>query len=937
MPRIPTVTAQIAARSGRSMAGIPSPTASPDAFGAPQAKALQMIGAGVQSVAAGVATREDKKRDEDVANRVAQSDFTSRELGIRNEVGADGAGYQERVVEEYTAFVDEQAELIEDDKARQEYKRRMMGNLPNVSSRSATYEFGVAAEHSTNELNSSLVSLDNRIRLSPTDYDTLVQQGVDVINANSNIPAVKKAEAADNWSKKAAKTYFEGRLDAATTAEEVDDIILDLQEEEWATKLSGEGLDSLTSTAKSARTSISTKADADARAAVDFLEGRATDVTMLLPEEEIKAAQEAVAKSGNPVTQARMARIVRDQEILRQSRGLPPSEQRNLIEETKGNEGNVAGLPQVIVTSINEASTAYGVPPSYLAAMVGREYGNQLKPGADGEINYNVRNLAGASSATGVSQIVDGTMLSLGRNPSNVAVVKSVTGIDMSTMSDAELLALRGNPKVSVLLGAAYAAENANIIRRVTGREPSDGELYMAHFLGGGGVTTLLRAMQSDPNQSAAALLPDSANANKTEFYRPNGEALTVKQLYDRLGSRFTGGTSYVAFGDVQTREAVLAQTEKAIADDPMTFSQGVGNVVLSDISTPEGMAARGQEARSVADYYSIPTGDMKPFTNDEAASITKQIQEGNADEVLDALTRIQGLGGAMAEAGMKQVGEKNGTYGYAGGLALKTGQQDTASDVVRGQKRMDDNPDIVKSIGASDEEMNTAFVTATGPSLFDVAPAQRQAIFDAAKAHYVETVVARGGTTFDSDAFANSVDMVLGGRADDPAVGVVNGGKTTLPPGVSGEMIEEAFGVMEIEDWTALSDTRTPPRYADGTIADPRDLQDEATLRAVGGGKYKVALDDGTYLVTGQPGAPGRMEAFILVPTADKVQGVLKAKEARVQETDAATLAVRTEQQNAIAAAKADGIVTDEEDAALREKYGIMWTLDAEGNRVDE
>jgi len=950
MPRIPTVTSEIAARSGRTMQGIPSPTASAAAFGAPQAQALQALGTGLQQFGAGLKAREDKKRDEDVANRVAQSDFTSRELALRNEVGADGAGYQDRVVEEYTAYVDEQAELIEDDKARAEYKRRMMGNLPNVSSRSATYEFGIAAEHSANQLNTSLVSLDNRIRLAPGDYDTLVQQGVDVINSNSNIPATAKAAAVDTWSKKAAKTYFEGRLDAATTAEEVDAIIADLGTEEWATKLSGEGLDNLTKTAKSARTTISTKADAEARAAVEFLEGLATDVTMLLPEDEIRAAQSMVDKSGNPVTQARMARIARDQEILRQSRGLPPSEQRSLIEETKGNSGSVAGLPQVIVTSIDEAATSYGISTSYLAGMVGREYGNQLKPGPNGEIDYNVKNLAGASSAQGVGQIVNGTMLALGRNPTNVAVVKSVTGIDMSTMSDAELLALRGNPKVSILLSAAYAAENAAIIRNVTGREPTDGELYMAHFLGGGGVTTLLKGMAQDPNQSAAALMPGAASANPTEFYRPDGGALTLQQLYNKLGGRFSGNTTYVAYGDVQTREDILNQTEKALDENPMGFAQSVGNTMLSDIFTPEGMAQRGKEARTVADYYSIPVGDMKPFTPDEASQLTKQIQEGTADEVLALMTQVQNMGGAMAEAGMKQLGVKAGTYGYAGGLQLKTGHADTASEIVRGQKRIDENPDIVNSIGASETEMNSAFATATGNALFEIAPSQRQSIYNAAVAHYVETVVARGGVgTFDATAFEGSIDAVMGGRGDDPAVAEVNGEKTTLPPGLSGEMIEEAFSVMEVQDWAALSKSRTPPRYADGTVADPRDLQDEATLRAIGGGEYKVALDDGTYLVTGQPGAPGRMEAFILVPTPDNIKAVVERKTAQAidefgsnpaaQPVDpgnpADTPAGQTQQAADVNAALADGELTADETFALQQKYGNMWAYDAEGNRI--
>jgi hypothetical protein len=384
-----------------------------------------------------------------------------------------------------------------------------------------------------------------------------------------------------------------------------------------------------------------------------------------------------------------------------------------------------------------------------------------------------------------------------------------------------------------------------------------------------------------------------------------------------------------------------------------MGFAAGVGNTMLSDIMTPEGMAQRGREARSVADYYSIPQGDMKPFTPDEASALSKQLQEGTADEVLAVLQQVQNMGGGMAQAAMKQLGQTDPTYAYAGGLALKAGAQDTASDIVRGQKRIDENPDIMKGVGASDTELANAFTTATGNALFDVAPAQRQSIFNAAIAHYVETAVARGQSTFDQDMFAASVDKVLGGRGDSPAIGVVNGEKTTLPPGVSGELIEEAFGVMEVQDWTALSETRTPPRYVDGTIADPRDLQDEATLRAVGGGRYKVALDDGTFLVTGNPAANGRMEAFILVPTKEGIDRVLTAKQTQMDQKQAEDAAKaealrlappgappkspegRAQQAADVAAALADETLTAEELSALEQKYGFSWAYDDAGNRV--
>ena len=51
------------------------------------------------------------------------------------------------------------------------------------------------------------------------------------------------------------------------------------------------------------------------------------------------------------------------------------------------------------------------------------------------------------------------------------------------------------------------------------GRSPSEGELYIAHFLGAGGAATLISAAAADPNTSAARYFPNAAQANPSIFY----------------------------------------------------------------------------------------------------------------------------------------------------------------------------------------------------------------------------------------------------------------------------------------------------------------------------------------------------------------------------------------------------------------------------------
>ena len=80
MARIPTVTSQGDARSGRISGSLGGQRASAAAFGGQQAQALGAAAGALDDAAAGVFQYQERKRQEDVANRVAQADFTPQEL-----------------------------------------------------------------------------------------------------------------------------------------------------------------------------------------------------------------------------------------------------------------------------------------------------------------------------------------------------------------------------------------------------------------------------------------------------------------------------------------------------------------------------------------------------------------------------------------------------------------------------------------------------------------------------------------------------------------------------------------------------------------------------------------------------------------------------------------------------------------------------------------
>lgn len=867
MARIPTITSQVDARTTRTQGGIPSPRATADAFGMAQARGLQDLGQGLDAAAGGLMAYQDRKRKEDVANKLAQGDFTADELAIRNEVGPGADGYQDQVLSRYDEWVDEQLEGVDDPQTAEALRQSYANERRNVSSRSAQYQFSTAAQNSQDQANVSLTTLDNKLRMNPDQYDTYISQGIGVIDARADLPANIRENMKTTWRANAAAARFDGMLERATTVEEVQAVKDTLAgDDKWASEFSATGLQQTLARADAVQRTIVTQNDANARAAIEGIEERAKDVTVALPEDELAAVASVVGKSQNPVTAARFARIQRDQQIIRSRRGMTPAQQQSALDAQ-----GAPRLPVRVNSAIARASASTGIPQSYLAATASREYGMYLK-GDESAIDYGKGNAGGASSATGIGQIVDGTADMVFRS----AEFQAAAGMDTSGMSVSEIREMRKNPELSMIAVAVLAKGSQRVVQSVMGRPATDAELYMGHFLGEGGLRTLLNGMKSDPNQSAAALFPAQAKANGTVYYNKDGSARTLQEVYNELGRTMSNDPTYVEYGDAQTQQKILDDTRKRLQDDPMSLAFNNGVTGMSDVTQPDGMQQRGQEARTVASYYNLPVETMKPFTKQEADDISATLKNGSTDDALQIITSVQQMGGDVARAAMRQIGADGNVYAYAGGMGLATGNMAVASDVVRGQKRLEENPNIKQEIGATPDQVATAFTNAVGGSLYDLAPAARQSIQDAALAHYVETSVARGKAgAFNEDAFGASIQAVMGGNKDTPAVEEVNGQKVVLPPGVTGDALQSALDRMTVADWSAMSTTGLPPMYADGTVAQPQDLADEAVLRAIGAGQYKVAVGDGTYLITGRQGPNGRPEAYVFAPNAEAIANI--------------------------------------------------------------
>ncbi|MBE7218098.1 MAG: transglycosylase SLT domain-containing protein [Caulobacteraceae bacterium] len=194
-----------------------------------------------------------------------------------------------------------------------------------------------------------------------------------------------------------------------------------------------------------------------------------------------------------------------------------------------------------VESAVRTAASATGVDFDFLMRTARRESG------------YNPLAHAPTSSAAGLFQFVEQTWLGVLKRHGAAhgyaryadLIQQGADGRYGVTGADARkaVMDLRFDPGASATMAGELAAEHAAYLRGRTGREPTGGELYAAHFLGPQGSAKLIDAVQRAPSARAADLFPDAAGSNRGVFYR-NGQARTVAELYGDLSH--TGGSDDV-------------------------------------------------------------------------------------------------------------------------------------------------------------------------------------------------------------------------------------------------------------------------------------------------------------------------------------------------------------------------------------------------------
>ena len=253
----------------------------------------------------------------------------------------------------------------------------------------------------------------------------------------------------------------------------------------------------------------------------------ASEVTSLM--EETESTSQGSSDKMNSMLAGYINSMRTESQVNSETIGLQPmnASYTTIVEDSiepgrpQSRTGRVTNAPEEIKLVINDAAISYDVDPNYLLGLAKSE--SSFDPNAQAE----------TSSAGGLFQFLDSTWLQ------TIKKHKVAAGIPVDSMSNGELLALKKDPALNSMMGAAFASDNSRAIRQRFEREPNSADLYAYHHFGPTGGGKILEGLQTNPNGLAANLLgEDAVKANRNIFYKggDRSKPRTVRELHSLLG-----------------------------------------------------------------------------------------------------------------------------------------------------------------------------------------------------------------------------------------------------------------------------------------------------------------------------------------------------------------------------------------------------------------
>lgn len=212
------------------------------------------------------------------------------------------------------------------------------------------------------------------------------------------------------------------------------------------------------------------------------------------------------------------------------------------------------------------ASKEFNIPLEEVYATVRQESG------------FNPRAGASTSSARGLFQFISSTWNELRARYPKIVSKYGIGAANGRAFNDDRM-----DPVKSAVMFGLFRNANALALGGLTSGDRTT-DMYIAHFAGAGGASTVLRALKVNPGLSIRSVLGDKAyESNRSLMSDPRGNPLSVKSFVDRMFQK--SGAVALAYQS----QLGLPKTASALS----TSTQ----VVVSQVSAPSSTTPRRVEA----------------------------------------------------------------------------------------------------------------------------------------------------------------------------------------------------------------------------------------------------------------------------------------------------------------------------------------------------
>lgn len=272
--------------------------------------------------------------------------------------------------------------------------------------------------------------------------------------------------------------------------------------------------------------------------------------------------------------------------------------------------GEPISIASRIEQAFQSASTTTGTSFEYLVKTAKRES------------NFVETARARTSSATGLFQFIESTWLEtvkdagarhgLGQYADQIERTASGKYRVADPAMREKILNLRNDASIASMMAGELTQKNASYLTEKLGRPPSEGELYIAHFLGAGGAHKLISLAQNQPDLAADQVFSRQAKANKPIFY-DRGGARSVSEVYANLVAKHSGPMPTLPGGGTmmaarpETKPAAGSELAYNSGDTQRTSDAPTSRVLTAwsatdNISSPfHALFRNGMEARRVS------------------------------------------------------------------------------------------------------------------------------------------------------------------------------------------------------------------------------------------------------------------------------------------------------------------------------------------------